>query len=417
MKLRNELIKRHDPDSILEVVSRARKESKRLSAQDCLTAVNRVGRNFPTDRKSKTRLLKDERLRSLLNDTFEHVVDLDPVNLSYSADAFSRIGVQDQVYYDKIQNRAVASIAGFSPKEMSHLIRALAVSRAQMSEDFVSAFCDRALQIRHMFKPKDLSLTLHSLVTAKVRISSSFFSGMCAQARKRCNDFNSIDLTNTLWALASSGNPRVPNVLVSAFCSRALVVMEDFQACHLSSFLWAISKLSTNCSKKFVRAVCLRVDSICSQMNPALLSCTLRSLALMGHAGVVSEAICREAVHKHRWFAPQDISMLLWSLATAEISISPPLSDKMIQQAIRNKDRFQLKEICPLLWALAKAGVGIEPKLLFALGSRVKEQSDQLQVHEIPMVLWALATGFLFSFSISWSNTILSYSHICVLFE
>ena len=91
-------------------------------------------------------------------------------------------------------------------------------------------------------------------------------------------------------------------------------------------------------------------------------------------------------------FKPQDVSNILWALATLDIRPEPRLLEAMQRRALATEHDFIAHNVAMLLWALATMGIEPEPFLLKAMQRRVVATADDFDPQNVSMVLWALAT-------------------------
>ena len=225
--------------------------------------------------------------------------------------------------------------------------------------------------------------------------------GLATAVEERVLMFNPQECANTLWAFAKC----------SAFTSEAergaraiaarirdeehWMVRGDFQCQHVSNVTWACAKMNMSDDKKLVDVVSAACKAYASDLNAQELSMILWALATLAISDhTTMDELANAAAAKAKESSAQQMATSAHALAKLGI-YNAPLMNAYKFHATQRRDEFQPRDVAFLAWAYAK--LEIKAPKLFEMFSQVAGDMlydpdyQTFTPHHLTMLLWSFA--------------------------
>ena len=178
--------------------------------------------------------------------------------------------------------------------------------------------------------------------------------------------------------------------------------VESFNQIHVSDAWVSLRKVRELGERGEAEALLQHLQEITGEtvqeMEAWTVASIVRSMATLyacGRIMVVDDALAGKLLDRAEAtagdFSPQDVSKLVWALATMGIKPEAGLLEAMQRQAIATVRDFKPQNVANLVWALAKMGVEPEPGLLKAMQRRAMQMAGGFNPQAAANLVWALA--------------------------
>lgn len=329
------------------------------------------------------------------------------------------------------------------PQEWSNSVWAFATAQVYNGHeellDFVAELMQRDAGFVDRYKPQELSNTVWAIatllsnqatpLTQSEEQSALVILRQCAKSLiRRVSAFKTQELSNTIWGLATLGFGQKPledlgynnyvvltsqelasdrallDGTVDAITRAAMPLLRRFRSQELNNMAWALARLEDqNQKSEGVEAVLRGIGmQLCDPKRQATsqdISMVLWSLATLGflddemYRGIAAQGTRQQA----SGFKPQELSNTVWALATAEVNVGevdafdtslvpPPQRPKVrdpatacfgiaAQQLMQRPYEFKPQEIKDVLWSFSKVGIR-HPSLFKSMAEHLIGRED-----------------------------------------
>ena len=225
--------------------------------------------------------------------------------------------------------------------------------------------------------------------------------GLATAVEERVLMFNPQECANTMWAFAkcsafTSEAERGARALAARIRDEEdWMARGDFQCQHVSNVTWACAKMNMSDDKKLVDVLSEACKAYAFDLNAQELSMILWALATLAISDhTTMEVLANAAAEKAKESSAQQMATSAHALAKLGI-YNASLMNAYKFHATQRRDEFQPRDVAFLAWAYAKLDVKA-PKL-FEMFSQVAgdmlydPEYQTFTPHHLTMLLWSFA--------------------------
>ena len=333
--------------------------------------------------------------------------------------ALGKVGLRDEALEDAIERAIEPRLDECKPQEISNAMWGLAKVNSDRRRLFLmlgerarrSLEVDKGVDHRTGWTTQGVSNAAWSLGSTTAEVAKELFEesalgeelvrGLAIAVEERVGMFNPQECANTMWAFAKC-SAYTTHAERGARALAKRIRDEDnwisggnFQCQHVSNVTWACAKLNMSDDKQLVGVLSRVCKTYANDLNAQELSMILWALAtLMISDHTVMDALANAAAKKAEESSAQQMATSAHALAKFGI-YNVPLMSAYKFHATKRRDEFQPRDIAFLAWAYAKLDLKA-PKLfeMFSqvAGDAMRDSKHQtFTPHHLTLLLWSFA--------------------------
>lgn len=315
---------------------------------------------------------------------------------------------------ENLLQRSFETCNDFAPQTIANTLWSMATLRIPPPTKLLRVLATRAIEMEKDFQPQVLASSLWSLATMVplgIEVPFDMVRTLLTRSHDLAPHFEQQDLSNTMWAVAALRHRVAPSIL-DAHMSRLTLLAPDLTTQGLANTMWSLAiqtglradstrrgQAGSAIPRELDEALKRRVRTACSQtsLKGQEVTIILWSLATLGDAvePALLAAIQSQVVRTIPQFSPQSVSNSLWALATMRLDatqLHPHLLSHIQDRAIEIIDRFQPQALANTLWSMAHLSHEPRPDLLQAMEERIVATAGAFQPIAVANVFWSMAS-------------------------
>ena len=297
-----------------------------------------------------------------------------------------------EMLVNAISTQVMLCVDRFKSQEVVNTLSAMTSFRTAPQEQVVGVLLRQAAAVAFDFTPQGLASLLCVLVKLNGKRHQGLLKLMYKQAITSSKRFSPQDIANLMWALASLNDASNCDELIRVMLNQAVAIAQHFSPLDITNTMWALASLRIRPKRVLVSEMSLRARAIADQFKPNEMVLLIWACSVLGEGLDLIAIMANNIVPVVEMLKPQDISNLLWAMATSSIEPGKELCFKVLHQALKVAEKFEPQDISCLLWALAKLRIAPEEKLIEEMSKQAIVVSGTFKAQEVANFLWALAT-------------------------